>query len=348
MKKFIIIIAIAIIAILSQTQFGSICYAKIITVSNHTGDIAMYSSLPTAISSATAGDSIYVFPSPTSYGNITINKKLTLMGAGYYSSSTYTTNIDYISLENCSQSNFYGISISGITCSTYIRKLIIARCFFKVNVTINGSNITLINNVFYGTNIYLDLGNSDSVVVSNNIFCHKWIGFNVDPTLIRNSSKSSVIISNNLFFNYNSNAYCFSDISNAIVDNNIFYKENPYGLSKCFTNNNLVFKGTDSLPYGDNSGENNINSKDPEFVNMQSLNYFTFSGDYHLKDTSPGKNAGTDSTDVGIYGSSESWPEVTGYTGKPPLPRITNMNLLNRVVGQESKVRVKIQATKAK
>jgi len=346
MKTIIIIIALATMAFLSQTQYGSVCYAKIITVSNHTGDIAMYTSLPTAIDSADAGDSIYVFPSPTSYGSITINKELTLMGAGYSSSSAYITYLYSINLSNnSSNSKIYGLYLTEISCSSAIRNLIIARCYFSSSVSLNGSNITFANNILYGYRCYLKIGNSDSVVVSNNIFTKN---DDLGQSVIRNSNKSSVIISNNVFLYYTGSANCFSDVYNAIVDNNIFYKENPYGLSKCFTNNNLVFNGTDSLPYGDNSGENNIKGKDPEFVDMKSLTYFTFSGDYHLKDTSPGKNAGTDSTDIGIYGSSESWPEVSGYTGKPPLPLITNMNLLNRVVGEDSKVRVKVQATKAK
>ncbi len=345
-------------AILSQTQYGSICYAKIITVSNHSGDIAMYNSLPTAISSASAGDSIYVFPSPTSYGDITINKKLTLMGAGYYSTTTYTTVIASITLQSCSNSNIYGISVPVIVCSSDIKNLVIARCYISYYITLKGSNITLINNIITVGDGYpnsalvgfVNIGYSDSVQISNNIFIHKTSATSsgYDCGLMNYSNKSSVIISNNLFFNQSNRTTCFVDISNANVDNNIFYKEDPYGLSHCYTNNNLVFNGTDSLPYGDNSGENNINSKDPEFVNMQSLTYFTFWGDYHLKDTSPGKNAGTDSTDVGIYGSPEYWPEDKGYTGKPPLPLITNINLINKVVGENSKVRVKVQAIKAK
>ena len=59
--------------------------ATIITVSNRTGQMDVdYSSLPDAITNASAGDTLYVHGSPFSYGDITIDKKLHIIGPGYY------------------------------------------------------------------------------------------------------------------------------------------------------------------------------------------------------------------------------------------------------------------------
>jgi hypothetical protein len=44
------------------------------------------------------------------------------------------------------------------------------------------------------------------------------------------------------------------------------------------------------------------------FVN-QTGNIYSYMQDYHLKSTSPGKNAGTDGMDVGIYGGSSPFKE---------------------------------------
>ncbi|MEI6090018.1 MAG: right-handed parallel beta-helix repeat-containing protein [bacterium] len=347
MKKIIIIIAIAVITFLSQTQFGSICYAKTITLSNSTGDIAMYNNLQTAINSADAGDLIYIFPSPTNYGSITINKKLTLIGAGYYSKISSITNINFDA--NSSNSQLYGLNITGNctlssgTDSNYV----INRCLIYGTLTLKGENVIINNCLFqtyqHGTGIIIN--NAENIIISNNIFNTQLSSAGYQ---ISTSNKYSVLIENNIFLASSASQIMFSSVANAEINNNIFYKVKPLGLSNCSVNNNIVFNGTDALPYGDNSGENNINAKDPEFVDMQGLTYFTFTGDYHLKDSSPGKNAGLDSTDIGIYGSAEFWPEDTGYTGKPPLPIINKMNVLNKVVGEDSKVRVKVQAIKAK
>lgn len=347
MKKIIIIIAIAVIAFLSQSQLRSICYAKTITVSNNTGDIAMYNNLQTAINSADAGDLIYIFPSPTNYGSIEINKKLTLMGAGYYSKISSVGSIDLKA--NSSNSQLFGLNITGsctlssATDSNYV----INRCLIYGVLTLRGENV-FINNCIFQTNYHSNgifITNAENIIISNNIFN---TSASSSGYPIINSNKHSVLIENNIFLAYSASQNMFSSVTNAEINNNIFYKVKPLGLSNCSVNNNIVFNGTDALPYGDNSGENNINAEDPEFVNMQGQTYFAFTGDYHLKDTSPGKNAGLDSTDIGIYGSAEPWPEDKGYTGKPPLPLINKMNVLNKVVGENSKVRVKIQAVKAK
>jgi hypothetical protein len=348
MKTIIIIIALATMAFLSQAQFGSLCYAKTITVSNNTGDIAMYNNLQTAINAADAGDLIYIFPSPTEYGNISINKKLTLIGAGYYKKISSVGNIDLKA--NSSNSQLNGLNITGNctlssgTDSNYV----INRCQISVGITLNGESV-LINNCIFKSSGHanaVNINNAENVIISNNIF-DKVNGY-TSGTIICTSNKYSVLIENNIFFSNDASYNMFSSVANAEINNNIFYKTRPWGISNCTVNNNIVFNGTDALPYGDNSGENNINAKDPEFVDIQGLTYFTLTGDYHLKDTSPGKNAGTDSTDIGIYGSADAWTEDTGYTGKPPLPIINKMNVLNKVVGEESKVRIKLEAVKAK
>ncbi len=335
-------------AFLSQTQFGSICYAKTITVSNISADIAMSYNLQTTIDSADAGDVIYIFPSATSYGNITINKSLTLIGAGYNHKVSSITTITL--KENSSNTVLYGLNITSscVIESTIDSGYAISRCKFT-GLSLNGETIFINSCIIYSGAGYsngISINNAENVVISNNIFVnHRTQG----AFAIGNSNKYSVLIENNIFFSNNDDTWgVFTSIANADFNNNILYKVQSVGFSNCNMNNNIVFNGADSLPYGDNYGENNIKGKDPEFIDMKGLTCFTFFGDYHLKDTSPGKNAGKDSTDIGIYGSGNAWPEDKGYTGQPPLPIIYDMNVVNKVVGENSKVRVKLDASKAK
>jgi hypothetical protein len=53
------------------------------TVSNNPDIPAQYNSLQATIDAASAGDTILVAGSASSYGNITIGKKLVVYGAGY-------------------------------------------------------------------------------------------------------------------------------------------------------------------------------------------------------------------------------------------------------------------------
>lgn len=58
--------------------------AKILRVSNVNGSTAPYSSVTAALEAANDGDVIMLDASPDSYGDIEINKKVTLQGPGYW------------------------------------------------------------------------------------------------------------------------------------------------------------------------------------------------------------------------------------------------------------------------
>src|SRR5690348_3604854 len=58
-------------------------FATVITVDNNANSPGQYSGLQTAINSAAPGDTLYVSGSVTSYGNVTINRRLTVIGTGY-------------------------------------------------------------------------------------------------------------------------------------------------------------------------------------------------------------------------------------------------------------------------
>ena len=68
-------------------------------------------------------------------------------------------------------------------------------------------------------------------------------------------------------------------------------------------------------------------------------NSFRYTFDYSLQPSSPGVNAGTDGTDIGIFGG-------IGFsiTGEPDdLPVVTRFDILNPMVPQNGSLRVRIE-----
>jgi hypothetical protein len=66
--------------------------AKIIRVNNNTGILGVYATLAAAVADAATGDTIHIEGSVTPYtGNVAINKKIVIIGPGYFLSSTAET-----------------------------------------------------------------------------------------------------------------------------------------------------------------------------------------------------------------------------------------------------------------
>jgi hypothetical protein len=65
--------------------------ATVWRVNNVSSIDADFNSLSSAISAASAGDTLHVEGSPNSYGSVTVNKPLTLIGTGYFLTVNDTT-----------------------------------------------------------------------------------------------------------------------------------------------------------------------------------------------------------------------------------------------------------------
>ena len=93
MKKILISLFIAATAISA--------HAIIRTVNNGTVGAGQYTSVQLAVDASAVGDTIYIHGSQTSYGNVTLNKRLVLIGAGHNVTGTqfnFKTTLDYIYL----------------------------------------------------------------------------------------------------------------------------------------------------------------------------------------------------------------------------------------------------------
>jgi hypothetical protein len=94
-------------------------------------------------------------------------------------------------------------------------------------------------------------------------------------------------------------------------------------MSNCIFNNNLFVQNI-NFPIGTNLGSNNIVNQNPSsiFINQSGTTY-NYEQNYHLQPTCPGKNAGTDGTDIGVYGGMFPWKDGS----LPPNPHVQYKNI---------------------
>jgi len=110
-----------------------------------------------------------------------------------------------------------------------------------------------------------------------------------------------------------------------IVENNIFYGAEPQGGTGCVFSKNLTYMCVNNtIPGTGNLGSGNKVNQNPQFVNYPVAGgAFSFSYNFQLQPTSPGKNAGTDGTDIGIYGGM--MPYLVG--ANPYVPQMMETTL---------------------
>jgi hypothetical protein len=336
-----------------------ICNAKVLTVSNDPNQPAMYTSFSDAYNVACIGDTLYVIGSQTSYGSVTITKGITIIGSGFNDPNerkfettfgditlTYKTGEYNEIVSNCS-----GTTIEGIECNniqmitselTKLQNLKFQNCELVRIFLSNGDNI-LIKNCIVSYAIYaegLSTAYVENLTISNN-----FIGY----LRALKSKKSTTVISNNLIF-WGSGT-CLDNIEGANIFNNINCNDGTYyRLKNCvFSKNISVATQALNVFDADNNiiGDNNLINTDPQFKNVPQTK-IDLTYDYRLKDTSPGKNAGTDGKDIGITGGDYPWPLNAGgmldFRGRPSLPYIEKMQILNSVVPTNGTINVSITA----
>lgn len=268
----------------------------------HGGNAIFYTDLPTAVAAGQNGDTIYI-PGGSWSANLSINKRLFIIGTGHNPDSTQATGICYlsgnISISNgASNGRITGIYLTGTlaavdTATNYI----ISRCRMgNIQLTAHSSQWiieeNIINSQIIGYGAY------------NNLFSNNIIGqcfYNMGPN---NTVKNNIF----LMQSYEIGCSNSSSVNNCTFENNNFIGGGNFtGQNNNLINNNL-FVANITFPFGNNLGSNNVvnQTQSSIFVN-QTGSTFDYTQDYHLKLTSPGKNAGTDGTDIGIYGGMFPW-----------------------------------------
>lgn len=319
--------------------------ATVHTVSNEPGYPAQYTTIADAIAAAAAGDTLYLSGSGTNYGDITLTMPLAIIGVGYNIGSAASQVSSVYCEAGSAGSKFIGLYLAGYIYPSYTApntNILIERCrIYGTDASYPMDGLIIKNCVIVGG---INMGSDwTNVLITNNLI----------TGAISGSTSPSVLISNNVFVGDPFYYRALGDISYAVISNNIFYYQsyvsgvNPYvGAQNCAFNNNISYlTNSDALPpaTGSNVGSGNLVGVDPLFVNVPDY-YFNLSYDYHLQAGSPGKNAGTDGTDIGLYGGGA--PLVGMLDGVPRLPLVTTFNLLNTSIGVGGSLNVEVEGSK--
>lgn len=300
---------------------------KVITVDNSPGSNAQYNDLQSAISDSNTvnGDIIYIQPSETSYGSITIDKSLTLIGFSH-------SNIDRRSILG-------RVTLTDGASNTRLSGLQLTDDYW---VNDNTSTLTglIIENCLL-TEVYFYDAGADGVIIRGNVL--NYVGFssattNFSNTLITNniilrqvvvSNFQSVTVKNNVFlspefgdpvFNYE------SDIGSITVQNNILY----YATSSTPDPNEPGVIYDNCLTYNIGSGNvspltgnNNLDNQNPLFVEDNDNGTFeAATDDFNLQAGSPAVNAGVDGENLGIFDGNGFTFNNFGFTNGIPTVNI--------------------------
>lgn len=321
-KSLSILVASCLLSVLSQ--------AAILRVNNITGVNVSYTTLSAAVTAASAGDTIYIEPSPNSYGSATINKKLTIIGNGYFTSTNgiYTVNgglqanmatsflssitfdagSDFSTIMGCHLTHVYVVD-SNITIKRNYITSYIYLSNYQPPAYVNITNIDIRQNVLESGIYYTSFSTNSNTVgitnvnIQNNIFAGYYTYFTL-PTGI------SGFIMNNLIYS----PYYNVDVYNFQVNNNIMTGGN-------FNANNNVFFNNAST--NTTFGNTNGNQQNITTASMFS-NYGTGAADtsFVLSPTGPGIGTGFGSANLGPYGG----PDPYKKSGIPPVPTIYQLS----------------------
>jgi hypothetical protein len=320
------------------------------TVDNRDQSGAQFTNLQTAIDAAGVGDIIQVHPSPNSYGSVTVGKKLTLMGLGHNPANANgevatLANITFIN--NSANSEIKGLSFNSVNCGSS-------------TTSPNHDNIHIINNRVTSAVTGASTDNlSDGWIIEGNYFSSTSTNINsqsgtdnwqVKNNFLRGSLynlNNTSIVTNNIFLSTANSETFFISCSNPLVNNNIFLATGTLteiGMSNStitfVSNITYSYYGATIAPL---SGSNNLDNTNPLFVNVPfgSVTDF-YNNDFDLASGSPGINAGSDATDIGLFGNNF----VFDPNGRPNLtPYAENITINNSVVAPGQTLNVDFTAT---
>lgn len=348
---------------IAMFAFSVNALATIYVVNNSNANPGQFYYLQAAIDSADAGDTLMLQPSSNSYGNVVLDKALTMIGIGHKPNKDLPlkARIEEIRFAETMGlgSTFIGLWVESFNTTNppngvtyYSNGITVRNCY----VMFFGTNYG--NNPSYGENYSGDVVIEDSYLrrisfdtYGNNIFLQNNIIVS-DDAISFGSAMTNVVVKNNLFLR---ESVGFSTLyaNGAVFENNIFFRYSPasqYGtLINCVFNNNLTYQtNNDAIIGGTNTGNNNIIAQDPLFVNLNysaSPIYQPLLYNYRLQESSPGHNAGTDGQDIGPYGNSITFSE-TGESDDQAVIRV--MNILNSTVPTNGTMNVHVKVTGSK
>ncbi len=303
-NKLILIIALlATVGLSAQTKVAL----------HHSGAVSFYDGIngfTSAYNNAGNGDTIYL---PGGFLNSpgTIDKALTIYGAGHYPDSTLATEKSIVTTgvsigENADNLYLEGFQVNGDITLSYnasANNLRIVRCRFStLNYQGDYSNPCvnnfILNNVIDG---WIYGNNAQSLLLSNNIIAGKIVNMN-----------TNVIQNNILLANFYTGYPYYSQqvlisINNSTIKNNVILCSDVNAISG--TGNFVKYNAFNSnWITGSNIATGNYLSVDfTSFFVNQTGNSFDYTHNYHLQN--PATYLGDDAIEISIYGGTWGYKE---------------------------------------
>lgn len=306
--------------------------ARIIRVNNNPGTATQYTTLAAAHAAAVAGDTLHLEGSPNGYGSATIDKKLVIIGPGYYLAenpnsqySPQSAKVGNIKMYTGSKGSvLMGLDFSGGELEIYSDGIIVKRNRF-VRAYGNNSPENSVARITVG---YLYPRQGNEYIPVNNIFVLQNYGVSVDV----NYASTGLLIANNYLLPYYSCLDMHAN-SDGIIRNNIFKGSVIVSNGSTFQNN-IMFSGTFSgtpMVFSNNmANQTQFGSINGNKGNVVMTTVFAGQGSlpysdrqWVLKEGSPAKGAGYSDdpqvqVDAGMFGGQ--LPYV--LAGLPSVPAI--------------------------
>ncbi|MCK5520150.1 MAG: hypothetical protein KAI81_03480 [Candidatus Marinimicrobia bacterium] len=291
--------------------------ADVLTVNNISNTGAQYSTLQAAHDAASTGDTLSIGASLT-YGDLTMTKRLVIMGPGYFLGENPET-----------QANISSAGVNTITINSGSEGTLITGLRIKYYMTINTDNITIQKNLFYSAySAYLltIAANVSNIIIKQNYF-YSTYGYKKCVDIKTNSSAD---ISNNYMggegTTYTSGTVLSTNSSTVTFENNVIDGSLMMNEASVSIQNNIMIKGTISgvigSMYNNIANEGQFGSDNGNLTaDMADVfkNTGSTDGQWKLSDTSPALGAGVDDVDCGMFGGITPYI-LSGIPG--PLPAI--------------------------
>jgi hypothetical protein len=290
-------------------------------VSNVPGFPANYNNLQTCVNAAANGDIIIVQGSGANYGDIEVNKQLTIMGPGYFLNQNPQTQavlasakLNSIYFKNGSSGSILeGMDVVG-TLPFYYSGGPCGGEITYFSIKIDSASVTCISN--YWAN-WIQVSNSTGTIIKSCFGDFVFGHTNVSNLQIENSILGQAYVSNanimNCLFGF---ASASSDcLDNCALKNNIIISGSFNIVSSSLNNN--IFLSND--PLGANVGNNLVNI-DPNtlFVGYPTQGGNSLDGKFRLKSNSPAIGAGEGGVDIGPFGGSSPY-QLSGISLHPNI-----------------------------
>jgi hypothetical protein len=343
-KHFVVLVIILCLLSFQQT------YAKIWRVNNNsnyngsslwgdnfggTATFPVFKQIADANNSnlVSAGDTIYVEGSTANYEAVTINKKLAIVGPGFFlnenphvSNDVLQSAVAHISFTTGSEGSqligmyvydVYGVSIS-------VNNILIKRCRIDAAVTVsfNISDISIVQNYF----VNATATTASAVAVSAYGFPSNFIFDNniCQRTLLLFYSTTTYTLlecKNNVFDCPSISGSPSIKLNAGSFQNNILKTASATVNINGGTNQNVSYNISASA-----TGQFGTSNHNTVVTNMTTLFVAsgTSDGKYKLKNNSPGSNNGSDGTDRGAFGGAAVSNRYT-LSGLAPVPVIYDL-----------------------